>query len=253
MGAPLLLVGASAGQFLPKAGAWMETIKQAFGILMLGVAIWMVGRILPGPVALALWAALAIVTGYWLLMMGARDRRGGTLVRRGLGVLALLYGVAMLVGALAGRSDPLQPLAGVLGSSSRTAATGAEHAGAHFKRIKSVTDLQTEIAAAQAAGQTVMLDFYADWCASCKEMEKYTFTDPEVQTALRQTVLLQADVTANDEADQALLQKFGILGPPSILFFGRDGLEKPDYRVVGFKPAPEFQAHVSRAFAGEAT
>ena len=255
MGAPLLLVGASAGELLPRAGAWMDTVKQVFGILMLGVAIWMLSRILPGPITLALWAALAFVTGYWLLMMGGRDKnRGATVVRRGFGALAAIYGVLMLVGALSGRSDPLQPLAGVFGTpagSPGTAASGAAYAGAHFKRIKSVADLDAAIAAANAAGKTLMLDFYADWCVSCKEMEKYTFSEPSVQAALANTVLLQADVTANDSADQALMQRFGILGPPSILFFGRDGAEKPDYRVVGFKPAEEFAPHVQQAFGSK--
>ena len=252
MGAPLLLVGASAGQFLPKAGPWMDTVKQFFGILMLGVAIWMLARVLPGSIALGLWAVLAFITGYWLMMMGSRGAGGKTVVRRGFGALALLYGVALLVGALAGRSDPLQPLAGVFGARDAGPAGGAEHAAVPFKRIKSAADLEREIAAANAAGKTLMLDFYADWCVSCKEMEKYTFPDPAVLQALQGTVLLQADVTANDDLDQALLQKFGILGPPSILFFGRDGAEKTDFRVVGFKPADEFRAHVAQAFAGTA-
>jgi thiol:disulfide interchange protein DsbD len=254
MGAPLLLVGASAGELLPRAGAWMDTVKQAFGIMMLGVAIWMLGRILPGPVTLGLWATLAFVTGYWLLMMGDRDmRKGATVVRRGFGALAALYGVLMLVGALSGRSDPLQPLAGVAGTPPGSAdeAAGVAHAGAPFKRIKSVADLDAEIAAAQAAGQPVMLDFYADWCVSCKEMEKYTFPEPSVQAALANAVLLQADVTANDDTDQALMRRFGILGPPSILFFGRDGAERVDYRIVGFKPADEFARHVRQAFGGQ--
>ncbi|MCX7053149.1 MAG: protein-disulfide reductase DsbD [Proteobacteria bacterium] len=255
MGAPLLLVGASAGELLPRAGAWMDTVKQVFGIMMLGVAIWMLGRILPGPVTLALWAALAFVTGYWLLLMGGRDQnRGATIVRRGFGALAAIYGVLMLVGALSGRSDPLQPLVGVVGApagSPGAAVSGEVHAGAHFKRIKSVTDLDAAIAAANAAGKTVMLDFYADWCVSCKEMEKYTFPESSVQAALANAVLLQADVTANDDTDQALMRRFGILGPPSILFFGRDGAEKSDYRVVGFKPADEFATHVQQAFGGQ--
>ena len=255
MGAPLLLVGASAGELLPRAGAWMDTVKQVFGIMMLGVAIWMLGRILPGPVTLALWATLAFVTGYWLLMMGSRDMsRGSTVVRRALGALAAIYGVLMLVGALSGRSDPLQPLAGLIGApadSPGTTASGAVQAGAHFKRIKTLADFDAAVAAANAADKTVMLDFYADWCASCKEMEKYTFPAPSVQTALANSVLLQADVTANDDADQALMQRFGVLGPPSILFFGRDGAEKTAYRVVGFKPADEFASHIQQAFAGQ--
>jgi len=252
MGAPLLLVGASAGQFLPKAGPWMDAVKNAFGVLMLGVAIWILGRVLPGPVTLGLWAVLAFVSGYCLLTMGDRDvRKGLTAVRRGCGALAVVYGVILLVGALSGRADPLQPLAGI-GRAATGPATAAE-ASVGFKRIKSTADLEREVAAAKAAGRPVMLDFYADWCVSCKEMEKLTFTDAAVRVELARAVLLQADVTANDADDQALLQRFGILGPPTIVFFGADGQERPDYRVVGFKPAPEFRAHVAQAFGGATT
>jgi thiol:disulfide interchange protein DsbD len=166
----------------------------------------------------------------------------------------MVYGVLLLVGALSGRSDPLQPLAGIgTPAGSATGAGGALPHGIEFVRIKSSADLDREIATANAAGKTVLLDFYADWCVSCKEMEKYTFPQADVQEALRDTVKLQADVTANDEIDQALMQRFGILGPPSILFFGRDGIEKPDYRVVGFKPAEEFAPHIRQAFGGPAT
>ena len=252
MGAPLLLVGASAGQLLPKAGAWMDAVKQAFGVMLLGVAIWMVSRLLPGPVTLGLWAMLAFVAGFCLLTLGGREiRSGADAVRRGFGALAIVYGTLLLIGALAGRSDPLQPLAG-LGTAVSPAGGdggGVGHAGIAFKRIKSVADFDRELAAARGAGRPVMLDFYADWCVSCKEMEKYTFTDAAVQAALAPAVLLQADVTANDDADQALLQRFGILGPPTTVFFGADGAERPDYRVVGFKPAEDFAPHVKQAFA----
>jgi len=244
MGAPLLLVGASAGRLLPKAGAWMDAVKVAFGVMMLGVAVWMVGRILPGPVTLALWAVVAFVAGYYLFTLGSRDAKSGaTIVRRGLAALAVVYGLLMLVGALAGRSNPLQPLAGF-----GTPQQGAPAKQLEFTRIKTVADLDRALEAATAAGRPVMLDFYADWCVSCKEMEHRTFTDPGVQAALARATLLQADVTANDEADQTLLQRFGILGPPTIVFFGADGAERTDYRVVGFKGAAEFSTHVTKAF-----
>ncbi len=247
MGAPLLLIGASAGRLLPKAGPWMDAVKAAFGVMMLGVAVWMLGRILPGPLTLALWAVLAFVSGYCLITMGASDAKRGTVaVRRGIGVLALVYGVLMLVGALAGRSDPLRPLEGLGG---KAGAPAAEHRLA-LKRIKTVADFDRELAAAQAAGRPLMLDFYADWCVSCKEMEDQTFTEPRVQAALARAVLLQADVTANDDDDQALLARFGILGPPTIVFFAADGTERKDFRVVGFQPAEEFRAHVAQAFGG---
>jgi thiol:disulfide interchange protein DsbD len=251
MGAPLLLVGASAGELLPRAGAWMDTVKQVFGVMLLGVAIWMLSRIVPGPVTLGLWAALAFVCGFVLLVRGGAPGRGGfDAVRRGVGALALIYGTVMLVGALSGRSDPLQPLAGFGAPPSGAGAASAEH-GLAFKRIKSVDDFERELAGATAAGQPVMFDFYADWCVSCKEMEKYTFTESAVQRELANARLLQADVTANDDLDQALMRRFGILGPPSILFFGPDGAERPAYRVVGFKRAEEFAPHVRAAFGLE--
>ncbi len=248
MGVPLLLVGASAGRFLPKAGPWMDAIKAVFGVMLLGVAVWMLGRILPGPVTLALWAALAFISGYCLVTMGSRESTSGfEAARRGLGALAVVYGVLMLVGALSGNSNPLQPLAGLRG------VEGARETARHtdFRRIKSVEDLERELVSAREAGKPVMLDFYADWCVSCIEMERFTFTDPGVQEQLERAVLLQADVTANDADDQALLRHFGILGPPTIVFFGPDGRELSGYRVVGFKPADEFREHASRAFASD--
>jgi thiol:disulfide interchange protein DsbD len=247
MGVPLLVVGASAGQLLPKAGAWMDSVKAVFGVMLLAVAVWMLDRILPGPVTLALWAALAFVSGYCLMTLGGREvKSGADAVRRGLGALAIVYGVLMLIGALAGRSDPLQPLAG-LGAGG---AAGPAVAHTEFTRIKTLADLERELQAAQAAGQPVMLDFYADWCVSCKEMERYTFTDAGVQAEFARARLLQADVTANDAEDQALLQQFGILGPPTILFFDTAGRERQEFRVVGFKPADEFRTHVAQAFGG---
>ena len=246
MGAPLLLVGASAGRLLPRAGAWMDTVKAVFGVMLLAVAIWMLSRILPGPVTLALWAALAFVSGYALMSAGGRESSGGAdLVRRGVGALAMVYGVLLLIGALAGRSDPLQPLAGL-----GPAPGGIEDGHVTFKRVKTVADLEREVSAASAAGRPVMLDFYADWCVSCKEMERYTFTDPGVRAELSAAVLLQADVTANDAEDQALLQRFGILGPPTIVFFDASGRERHEYRVVGFKPAEAFRTHIAAAFGG---
>jgi len=249
MGVPLLIVGASAGQLLPKAGPWMDAVKAVFGVMLLAVAVWMLGRILPGPVTLALWAILAFISGFCLWTMGSREMRGTTAVRRGLGALAIVYGVLMLVGALSGRSDPLQPLAGF--------GSGGGHAAAEqhtaFKRIKTVADLEREVAAASAVGKPVMLDFYADWCVSCIEMEKFTFTDPGVQAEFDRAVLLQADVTANDAEDQALLKHFSILGPPTIVFFDANGRERPEFRVVGFKKAEEFRPHIAQAFGGPGT
>ncbi|HUH00139.1 MAG TPA: protein-disulfide reductase DsbD [Gammaproteobacteria bacterium] len=249
MGAPLLAFGASAGKLLPGAGAWMETIKNLFGLLLLGVAVWMLERIVPPAVALALWAGLFFLAAMFL---GALDPLTGSAgpgrrIAKGLALMSLLYGAVLLVGAAAGGSSIWQPLATL-----RSAGTGARPAvAAEFRTVKSVADLEAELSRAGAAGSTVMLDFYADWCVDCKRMERYTFTQADVQAALDGTVLLKADVTANDTDDRELMNRFGIYGPPAILFFGTNGAELRPYRLFGFMPAERFAAHV-RAARGRA-
>jgi len=245
MGAPLLAIGTSAGKLLPRAGAWMDAVKAVFGVLLLAVAILLVERVLPAAVAMILWGVLLISSGVYMgaLNQLGPDARGWSKLWKALGLALLVYGVLMLVGAAAGGRDTIQPLRGL-------APAGGSSATAHadFKRIKTVADLERELAAASAAGTPVMLDFYADWCVSCKEMERYTFPDPAVQAAMDQFVLLQADVTANDAQDKALMQeRFGLPGPPAMLFFDRDGSERRGYRLVGFVPAEEFAAHLNEA------
>ena len=251
MGAPLLAVGASAGKLMVKAGPWMVAVKNAFGFVMLGLAVWMLDRVLPGAVTLALWAVLIFMAGVFLgALTPLTPESGGTQkLGKGFGVLAMFYGAVLLLGALAGGEDPLQPLAGTRVAGVGGGATAEAHEELDFRRIKTVADLERAVAQATSRGQPVMLDFYADWCVSCKEMEKYTFSDPEVQAELEDVVLLQADVTANDAEDQALLKHFRIFGPPSIIFFGPDGQERRPYQVVGFMPADEFAAHAARAIA----
>ena len=252
--APLLVVGASAGKLMLKAGPWMETVKNAFGFVMLGLAIWMLSRLLPGGITLLLWAVLVFIAGVFLgaLTPLTVDATGPRKLAKGFGMLAVLYGAILFIGSLTGGDDPLQPLQG----SMLTAVGGAGGAEAHaeltFERVKTVAELEARLADARARRQPVMLDFYADWCVSCKEMEKYTFTDAAVQSVLSGTLLLQADVTANDDADQALLKRFGIFGPPSIIFFGPDGAERPAYQVVGYMKAERFAPHAEQAIAGDA-
>ena len=248
MGAPLLLVGAAQGHLLPKAGAWMVAVKHAFGFMLLGLAIWMLSRMLPAPVTMALWGVLVFMIGVFLggLTTLGTEASGTQKVGKGFGVLGMLYGLVLLFGSMLGAGNPLQPLAGV---SFGGGVIVAEHHGLEFQRVKTVADLDREVAAAAASGRTAMLDFYADWCVACKEMEAYTFTDETVQDVLADTVLLQADVTANDEADQALLKRFGVFGPPTIIFFGPDGVQRNGYEVVGFMKARDFAEHVTKALS----
>ncbi len=252
MGAPLLAVGAAQGKFLPKAGPWMTATKGAFGFMMLGLAIWMLSRILAGDITLALWAVLVFMAGVFMggLTSLGTDATPAQKLGKGFGFLAIVYGVLLLLGALTGGSNPLKPLASV---SFGSAAGIAEEQGLDFQRIKTVDDLDREVALAANQGHSTMLDFYADWCVSCKEMEAHTFTDAGVQATLANTVLLQADVTANDDADQALLQRFGVFGPPTIIFFGADGQQRRGYEVVGYMKANDFAAHVEKAFASVTT
>lgn len=248
MGAPLLVIGTLGGKVLPRAGTWMDPVKYVFGVLMLAVAVWMLERILPGEITLILWALLLIVPAIY---MGALENLGETAsgwskLWKGLGIVMLVYGALLLIGAASGSKDAFQPL-------DRISAGGGGHGGAQqgghvtFVTIKSEADLKREVAAAQAAGKSVMLDFYADWCVSCKEMEKYTFSDAGVIQSLSNTVSLQADVTANDDVDKALMKSLDVFGPPSIHFWGSTGEERVNYRVVGYKPAEEFKAHVEKA------
>jgi thiol:disulfide interchange protein DsbD len=230
MSIPLLLVGLSAGSLLPRAGTWMESVKRFFGVLMLAMALWMVAPVLPGLAQMLLWALLLIGYGCWLL------RGRGQWAAMALGVVSVVLGATQLVGAASGGRDPLAPLAHLRG--------GMAEQKLAFTRIKTVDQL--DAALASAGGKTAMLDFYADWCVSCKEMEKLTFIDPAVKAKLADTLLLQVDVTANDAADRAMLKRFGLFGPPGIILFGRDGKEIPDGRVIGYQDSKKFLASLSK-------
>ncbi len=247
MGAPLLVIGTSAGKVLPKAGGWMKPVKAVFGVLLLAVAVWLLERILPAQITLVLWALLLIVPAVY---MGALEpiqieATGWTKLWKGAGLVMLIIGAVLIIGAASGSKDVFQPLHAL--ASGAGGSTTAQVHGLAFKRVKSIADIEREVAAASAQGRPVMLDFYADWCVTCKEMERYTFSEPGVQSALANTTLLQADVTDNDTTDQALLKHLGLIGPPSILFYGADGQERRPFRLVGFLEADKFQTHVERA------
>ncbi len=246
MGAPLIAIGTSAGKLLPRAGAWMDAVKAVFGVVMLGVAIYLLERVISPVAAMFLWGTLLVASSIY---MGALSQlpdsaNGWRKLWKGLGVVMLIYGALFLVGVAANGKNTLQPLRGLaLGGAGGAAAE--EHVS--FKRIKTIADLDRELAAAKAQGKPVMLDFYADWCVYCIQMERDTFPDPAVRDAMGRLVLLQADVTDNDDADQALQKHIGIPAPPAMIFWGPDGKELRHLRLLGFMGPEEFAPHVREA------
>ncbi|SFR61087.1 protein-disulfide reductase DsbD [Thiomicrospira sp. ALE5] len=240
MGVPLLLLGASAGKLLPRAGAWMNTVKAVFGVLLLAVALWLADRVLPGWISMIGWALLFIVAAIY---MGALepigDKSNWHKLWKGLGLSLLVTGFVIIIGLAGGSRDLLQPLKVFQGGGSAT----QQQAELQFEYIDSLEELQARV----GQGQPVMLDFYADWCVSCIEMERFTFTDPQVQAALDGVVLLKADVTANTTDHRALMRELGIVGPPAILFYDAAGVEQRGQRVVGFKNAADFKANIQAA------
>ena len=232
MSVPLLLVGASAGALMPRAGAWMVEVKAAFGFLLLGVALWTVQSVLPAPLVLALWGTLLLAAAVALLRGGRR-----TVWRHAAAALLGLLGAVQIVGAAAGGTDPLQPLA-------RLGIGGSEQDLPRFTRVRNVAELD---AAVRQAGRPVMLDFYADWCVSCKEMERYTLTDAKVQKKLAGALLLKADVTANTDDDRELLRRFRLFGPPGTVFFDASGQEIVSARFVGFQNSRRFLETLAKA------
>lgn len=243
MGVPLLLLGASAGKLLPKAGDWLNSTKAVFGVIMLAVAVWMLSRILPATVIMMLWAMLLILPAIYLSAIDPlpEGSSGWRKLWKGVGIMMLAYGLLLLIGFSIGNSNPLKPLQGI----ALNAAQAAEPS-ISFEKVSSLTELETRIQQANANHQPVMLDFYADWCISCKEMETYTFADPKVKQALAGFVLLQADVTKNSEDDKALLAKFNLIGPPGVLFFSNNQ-ENSALRVIGYQDADTFIKSLQRA------
>ena len=235
MGVPLLLIGASAGHVLPKAGVWMTTVRNFFGVLMLGVAIYMISPVIPQSLQMLLWAALLIIPAIYLRAIDPLPTDAGAVSRllKGIGMMLLALGVTMVIGAASGAKSPLQPLAGLTAQKTNTPNTAL-----NFKRIHSSAELDEAIKSAR--GKVVMLDFYADWCVACKELEEFTFSDAGVKAALKDAVLIQADVTANSPEEVALLNRFKLFGPPGIIFFNKSGTEISSLKVIGYQAPEDF-------------
>jgi len=242
MSVPLLLLGVSAGQWLPKAGPWMQGVKHLFGVMMLGVALWVARPVLPAPLAMMLWGLVLLLSGFLLQPFAPMTHHRHVFrvaLQRSLAVALITFGVMQIVGAGSGGQDPLRPLGELTGSTAEVRQAPA------FQVIQS--EAAFDAALQSAAPRPVMLDFYADWCVSCKEMDRFTFRDPRVIARLGQAVLLKADVTANTESQRALLRRFKLFGPPGTLFFDAQGREIVAARVMGFQDARRFEETLSRA------
>ncbi|TMH78591.1 MAG: protein-disulfide reductase DsbD [Betaproteobacteria bacterium] len=240
MGVPLVLVGVSEGALLPRSGPWMHAVRQFFGVLLLAVAIWIVTPVIPAAVQMLLWAGVLVGSGVFLgaLEPIPQGASGWRRLSKAVGVLALLAGAAQGVGALSGARDPVRPLAGLFAQS--------PEAPLRFETVKTLADLDARL---KTADKAVMLDFYADWCVSCKEMERFTFSDPQVHARLGEMTLLRADVTANSAEDKALLKRYRLFGPPGIVFFDAGGREIEGLRVIGYQSPEKFIRSLDLAFA----
>ncbi len=246
MSVPLLLTGLSAGSLLPRAGAWMNGVKKVFGLLLIAVAIWMVTPVFPVAVTMVLWGALAIACALFLHVGQPLPPHStaGAYARKALGVVLMVGGLFELAGAASGGQSIMQPLAHLRAVAGGTAQAAAD--APRFTRVHNVAELEQALA---TPGAPAMLDFYADWCVACKEMERMTFSDPQVAAVMKSMRLLQVDVTANSAEERALLKKFSLFGPPGIVLFGASGKEIAQGRVIGFVPPQSFLQRLARARA----
>ncbi len=251
MGAPLLAIGTSAGKILPKAGPWMDAVKAVFGVGLLAMGVWLLERVIPGEVALFLWSSLFIVTAIYMgaLQSVPDSASGWRTLWKGVGLVLLVYGVILMIGAATGGKDMFRPLAGL--STPATMVVGADGVQRatqmEFTNVDSIADVEREVAAAQQRNEPVFLDFYADWCVDCVRLERTTFQDPRVIQAMSQVHLLKADVTANTSEHRDLMRAFNLFGPPAMIFYDEDGRELRNYRAVGYMNAERFLAHVEQS------
>ena len=250
MGVPLLVIGTGGGHLLPRAGPWMDAVKAVFGVLLLGVSIWLLERVVPPAVTLLLYSLLFLGAGVYLGALDFSPRRGWGQLWKATGAFSFIYGVLLLVGAASGAEDPLRPLERLAAGPELAAGSVAGTAsGNRFIAVSDLASVQRAVADASSRGQPVLLDLYADWCISCKIMERHVFPQPQVQAQLANFLLLRADVTANSAADRELLSAFGLFGPPSLLVFDASGSERPEYRIQGEIDAQRLTALLSHFLA----
>ncbi|MDD5051483.1 MAG: protein-disulfide reductase DsbD [Sulfuricurvum sp.] len=245
MGVPLIAIGTSAGKFMPRPGVWMDNVKSIFGVMLIGISIWMISRIIDENISMMLWGGLAV---FIAINIGALEPIPSNCLRcahsnkKALGIIILLYGMSLLLGGMAGAKNPLHPLNPFLPTQGLAVVNESQHK--KFVRITSIEELDAILA--ENKGKRVMVDFYADWCTACKEFEDKTFSDEKVKTAMDNFVLVQVNLTANDDAAKTISQKFGIFGPPAILFFDENGVHKENNDIVGFKEPQEFLNHLGK-------
>lgn len=245
MGLPLVAIGTGAGKFMPKPGPWMDTVKSIFGVMLIGVSIWMISRIIDENISMMLWGALAVFVA---INIGALEPIRGRCIRcqrankKALGIIILLYGMSLLLGGMSGASDPIHPLDPFLPSKGGAAVNVTQHKT--FEKITSIEELEAILA--ENKGKRVLVDFYADWCSACKELENKTFSDEAVKAKMDRFVLVKVDLTANDDAAKSISSKYGVFGPPAILFFDENGTRMKSADIVGFKEPGEFINHMEK-------
>ena len=254
MGLPLIAVGTSAGKFLPRAGGWMDSVKVFFGILMLALAVWMLERVLSPSIIMVLWALLLIYSAVYLgaLTPITDSTTGWGRFRKASGLVLLLYGAILIIGASKGNDSVFTPLKdNLIYSNASSSGTVSQNNHLNFDTIVTNKALDDKLATAKASAKFAMIDYYADWCISCKELEKYTFTDAAVIDTLKDVVLIQADVTGDNEETEQLMKRYSIIGPPAILFFSPGGQELKQFRLVGYKNAEQFKQHLDKVLASQ--
>ncbi|MFC2074121.1 protein-disulfide reductase DsbD [Campylobacterota bacterium] len=242
MGVPLLIVGTGAGKFMPRPGSWMDAIKSIFGVMMLAVAIWMLSRILENSIIMFMWSALAMFVAVSIGAFEVRDEaycHPCHAAKKSIGLMVALYAAALFIGSVTNAKSMMNPLEKLLPvqGAVQNGMLQASASDNDFKKIGSIAELDKIIS--ESKGKKIMLDFYADWCTSCQELEHVTFSDARVKKALSEYVLIQADITPNSDENKALSKKFGLFGPPALIFYDKNGKELKEKRVIGFIPPEE--------------